>query len=294
MRFFRIFASASKSLLLAGLLGQAAATARAAGRTPPPFTVEPSTVTAGRTFSVVVKNRRPPPAARLRYDGNAARFYEIAPRTWRALMGVKPTDSGGVRIATVTWRGKHAPIAIVRVVPGNYPVSRIRLAPARDRLYTSGAVGRDAERVAAYYKEPGLTERRWNAAFLTPSTGVITTVFGARRQYGDRPATSPHSGTDIANKAGTPIVAPAAARVVFAEWLESFGHTVLLDHGQGVFTYYIHMKERLVQKGQEVQTAQPIGRMGAEGVATGPHLHWSMVVSGEKVDPFEWTERFVP
>ena len=69
MRFFRIFASASKSLLLAGLLGQAAATARAAGRTPPPFTVEPSTVTAGRTFSVVVKNRRPPPAARLRYDG---------------------------------------------------------------------------------------------------------------------------------------------------------------------------------------------------------------------------------
>jgi murein DD-endopeptidase MepM/ murein hydrolase activator NlpD len=294
MPFFRIFASANKTVLPAGLLVLAAATVRAAGRTPPPFTVEPSTVTAGRTFSVVVKNRRPPPEARLRYDGNAARFYEIAPRTWRALMGVKPTDAGGVRIATVTWRGQHAPTALVRVVPGNYPVSRIRLAPARDRLYTSGAVGRDAERVAAYYKEPGLTERRWNAAFLTPSTGVISTVFGARRQYGDRPATSPHSGTDIANKAGTPIVAPAAGRVAYADWLESFGHTVLLDHGQGVFTYYIHMKERLVQKGQDVLAAQPIGLMGAEGVATGPHLHWSMVVSGEKVDPFEWTERFIP
>ncbi|MBK9057128.1 MAG: hypothetical protein IPL82_04720 [Elusimicrobia bacterium] len=138
MRFFRIFASASKSLLLAGLLGQAAATARAAGRTPPPFTVEPSTVTAGRTFSVVVKNRRPPPAARLRYDGNAARFYEIAPRTWRALMGVKPTDSGGVRIATVTWRGKHAPIAIVRVVPGTIP-SAVSAWPPRGTAYTPPA-----------------------------------------------------------------------------------------------------------------------------------------------------------
>lgn len=294
MRCSPLSASASRVLGVVALLLGAAVGARAAGRTPPPFVVEPSTVTAGRTFAVVLKNRRPPPEARLRFDGNAARFYEIAPRTWRALMGVKPTDPGGVRVATVTWRGKHAFTTTVRVVPGNYPVSRIRLAPARDRLYTSGAVGRDAERVAALYKEPGILERRWTEAFLTPSTGVISTVFGARRQYGDRPATSPHSGTDIANKAGTPIVAPAAGRVAYADWLESFGHTVLLDHGQGVFTYYIHMKERLVQKGQDVLAAQPIGLMGAEGVATGSHLHWSMVVSGEKVDPFEWTERFIP
>lgn len=294
MRCFPISASASRALFLAALVALTTAAARAAGRTPPPFAVEPSTVTAGRTFAVTVKNRRPPPEARLRFDGNTARFYEIAPRVWRALMGVNPTAPGGVVIATVTWRGKTAFAVPVPVTAGSYPVSRIRLAPARDRLYTSGAVGRDAETVAAFYREPGLTERRWNAAFLTPSTGVITTVFGARRQYGDRPATSPHSGTDIANKAGTPIVAPAPGRVAYADWLESFGHTVLLDHGQGVYTYYIHMKERLVQKGQDVLTAQPIGLMGAEGVATGPHLHWSMVVSGEKVDPFEWTERFVP
>jgi murein DD-endopeptidase MepM/ murein hydrolase activator NlpD len=133
-------------------------------------------------------------------------------------------------------------------------------------------------------------EKLWSGVFVFPTTGVITSVFGARRAYGNRPPGPGHSGTDIANMEGTPVTAPAPGVVVFADWLDSFGNAVALDHGQGVFTYYLHMKQKTVQVGDRVQTGSQLGFMGKEGIATGPHLHWSMVVGGEKVSALEWTE----
>ena len=98
-------------------------------------------------------------------------------------------------------------------------------------------------------------------------------------------------GITIATEAGAQIVAPAQGRVVFAGRLESFGHTVVLDHGQGVYSYYLHMVSRAVKPGQRVKRGRLVGLRGSEGVATGPHLHWSLVVGGVRVDPLEWVER---
>jgi murein DD-endopeptidase MepM/ murein hydrolase activator NlpD len=182
----------------------------------------------------------------------------------------------------------------VRVADGRYPTSRIRLAPKKDALYTSGAVARDGKRIAAHFSRPGNPQKMWDGPFLWPSTGVVTSVFGARRSYGGRPPSGAHSGLDLANKEGTLIVAPAPGRVALCEWMESFGNVVLLDHGQGVFSYYLHMKAATVAEGAVVQTGDALGIMGREGVATGPHLHWSLTVAGERVDPVEWTERAIP
>jgi murein DD-endopeptidase MepM/ murein hydrolase activator NlpD len=65
----------------------------------------------------------------------------------------------------------------------------------------------------------------------------------------------------------------------------------VLEHGQGVFTYYLHMEKSFVNEGDTLKPGDPIGQMGSLGISTGPHLHWSMVVGGERVDPVEWTER---
>jgi lysostaphin len=131
----------------------------------------------------------------------------------------------------------------------------------------------------------------WSNFFVLPTTGIISSPYGARRAYTHRTTYTAHTGTDIANDPGTPIVAPNRGRVVFAQWLDSFGHSVVLDHGLGVYSYYLHMKETSVKKGDLLEPGAPIGLMGAEGLATGPHLHWSFVVSGERVEPLEWTER---
>lgn len=292
MRFSRLFVLASSG----GLWLVIGGTIPAHGRGPR-FEITPSTVTAGRTLSVTIHGRGTFRDARVRWGKREARFYKIQRKRWRALVGVPSIQDPGLLPIQVFLRSTDETPKIIlsaSVTEGGYPVSHIRLSPARDKLYTSGAVERDAARIASFYQNPGDERRLWHDRFLWPSTGVVTTVFGARRRYGDRPATSPHSGTDIANAAGTPILAPAPGRVVLAEWLDSFGHTVLLDHGQGVYSYYLHMQARSVESGTQVRTGDPLGLMGKEGVATGPHLHWSLVVSGEKVDPLEWTEREIP
>jgi murein DD-endopeptidase MepM/ murein hydrolase activator NlpD len=196
------------------------------------------------------------------------------------------------------WRDEDGRVGTVTrtftVRPGNYPVGRIRLSKLKDRLLTDGRVERDAAYLNDFYRAPTETHRLWRGPFLRPVEGIVTSVFGARRSYGRRPATTPHMGIDLGAPAGTPVLAANHGRVRFARWLESFGHTVLIDHGQGVFTYYLHMQNSEVAEGARVERGDPIGLVGQEGIATGPHLHWSLVVGGVRVDPAEWLETEIP
>lgn len=273
-----------------------AAAARAAGRKPPAlaFEVEPSTVTAGRTLVVRLKTAAPIQQPRLVSGSRAAAFYPVSTGTWRALWGVSSQEPAGEKTlrAEALWR-KRVVVATVTfsVADGGYPISRIPLTKQQDNLFTSGQLAADNKALAEAYGRAPLDRKLWSGYFVWPTTGIISSVFGARRAYGDRPPGSGHSGTDIANAAGTPITAPARGRVVLNRWFDSFGHTVLVEHGQGVFTYYLHMKEASAPEGAMLNPGDPIGLMGKEGLATGPHLHWSMVVGGERVDPVEWTGR---
>ncbi|MBK8575330.1 MAG: M23 family metallopeptidase [Elusimicrobia bacterium] len=177
---------------------------------------------------------------------------------------------------------------------GSYPISRIKLKPEKDALFTSGAVERDGERMAAFYKRPGFPKKLWEGTFLWPATGIVSSGFGSRRSYGARPPTGSHSGVDIANSTGTSVIASAPGHVVLAEPMESFGTVVMLDHGQGIYSYYLHMQSGSVRVGQSVARGQPIGLMGQEGIATGPHVHWSLTVAGVRVDPMEWADKAIP
>ena len=96
---------------------------------------------------------------------------------------------------------------------------------------------------------------------------------------------------DIANKQGTEILAPNSGIIVLSEDMRVHGGTIIISYGQGVFSIFSHLKERLVKKGEEVEKGQLIGTMGQTGLVTGPHLHWGLYVSGVVVDPLEWTRR---
>lgn len=125
----------------------------------------------------------------------------------------------------------------------------------------------------------------FSEAFAWPAQGIISGVYGSQRILNGEPR-SPHYGVDVAAPTGTPVVAPTGARVALAEPDLFFtGGTVILDHGHGLTTTYAHLSAVEVAVGQAVKRGQQIGRIGATGRVTGPHLHWGMDWFDRPLDP---------
>lgn len=147
----------------------------------------------------------------------------------------------------------------------------------------------ELERIrAAREVETGSTG--WRQDFIWPATGRISGRFGSQRIYRGEPG-SYHSGIDVAGATGTPYVAPADGVVILAAeapfTLE--GHLLMIDHGMGLNSAFLHSSELLVREGDRVKQGQTIGRIGATGRATGPHLHWGLMWRGSRLDPLLFT-----
>jgi murein DD-endopeptidase MepM/ murein hydrolase activator NlpD len=126
----------------------------------------------------------------------------------------------------------------------------------------------------------------WRQNFIWPAKGRISGQFGAQRIYAGEPG-SPHSGVDVTGGTGAPVVAPADGVVTLAAaapfTLE--GNLLIIDHGMGLDSAFLHLSKILVKKGDVVKQGQPIGAIGATGRASGPHLHWGMKWKAERIDP---------
>lgn len=126
----------------------------------------------------------------------------------------------------------------------------------------------------------------WQQHFLWPATGRISGVFGSQRIYAGEPG-SPHMGVDVARPTGTPVAAPADGVVVLAATapftLE--GNLLMIDHGMGLVSAFLHLSRIDVKPGERVTRGQPVGAIGMTGRATGPHLHWGMTLGLTKIDP---------
>jgi len=129
------------------------------------------------------------------------------------------------------------------------------------------------------------TPNTWFAeGFRWPVIGPISGVFGSQRILNGQPR-APHLGVDVAAPTGTPIVAPATGTVLLAEPDFYYtGGTIVLDHGHGVTSIYMHMSKLLVRLRQQVQAGEVIGEVGATGRVTGPHLHWGLYWFDRSVD----------
>ena len=126
----------------------------------------------------------------------------------------------------------------------------------------------------------------WRQRFIWPAKGRISGVFGSQRIYAGEPGV-PHNGVDVAGGAGAPVVAPADGVVVLAAdspfTLE--GHLVMVDHGMGLSSTFLHLSRIDVKRGQVVKQGDPIGAIGMTGRATGPHLHWGLRWREARLDP---------
>jgi murein DD-endopeptidase MepM/ murein hydrolase activator NlpD len=126
-----------------------------------------------------------------------------------------------------------------------------------------------------------------------PTDGPILNSFGRRRIINGEPR-NPHTGEDIAAPEGAPVVASNSGVVrLIADHFFS-GHSVFIDHGDGLYTMYFHLSKALVVPSQRVRKGEMIGLVGASGRATGPHLHWGARLNGARVNPLALTRLRVP
>ena len=130
-------------------------------------------------------------------------------------------------------------------------------------------------------------ERLWDGKFRVPLDGVTTGAnFGKRRILNGNPG-SPHSGLDLPGATGTPVHAAQRGRVVLAEELFFAGNAVVVDHGLGIYTFYGHLSQIDVKVGDTLEPGTVLGKVGATGRVTGPHLHWGLAVERARVNPLQ-------
>lgn len=127
------------------------------------------------------------------------------------------------------------------------------------------------------------SERLWTT-FERPVDEPVSSVFGKRRMMNGKPR-SPHSGTDFRSPTGTPVGAVSNGRVALVTELFYTGKTVIVDHGEGLFSLYAHLSKSLVEAGHELLVGDILGEVGSTGRSTGAHLHLSVKLLGERVDP---------
>ncbi len=168
----------------------------------------------------------------------------------------------------------------------NYPAQHIRLKDS-SKVTLSPA---DEARAVAEIAEIQKLKRHWrdeeavDSRFIQPAAGRLASRFGLRRFFNGE-ARAPHSGLDVAIPRGTPIKATARGTVLAVGDYFFNGKTVFVDHGNGLISMVCHLDRIDVQAGDPVNQGQRVGLSGMTGRASGPHLHWSMVLNGVMVDP---------
>ena len=229
-----------------------------------------------------------PPGSRVEYDGRVLRTTGYG----TVVLGVGRDATGPLRVAVTRPDGSRGGASII-VDPRDWPMERVDGVPPktvepppaiaerirREQAKVTAARSRDDDR--ADFARP----------FIRPVEGRISGRFGSGRIYNGKPGAG-HSGMDIAAPTGTPVKAPAAGIVTFADpGLYLTGGTVLIDHGHGVSSNFLHLSRIDVAVGDRVEQGEVFAAVGATGRATGPHLHWGMNWFNVRVDPLLVLER---
>lgn len=215
----------------------------------------------------------------------AGRTLRVSPEG-RFAFGVGRDASGPLTVRITRTDGKVL-THFVAVTPRDWPVERIDGVPPATVNPPPAIAARIREEQARVAKARLRDDPRNDFAqsFIWPVPGRVSGRFGNQRVYNGEPG-SAHSGMDLAAPEGTPVRAPAAGVVSFADpGLYLTGGTVVLDHGHGISSNFLHLSRLDVKPGDRVEQGQAIGAVGATGRATGPHLHWGMNWFDVRIDP---------
>lgn len=248
----------------------------------PKIVLEPNAPGPGDIMVVTVKNADGPVEGV--FDKKKI-FFNPSRNFYQAVVGIDLLTEPGKYDLDITVNNTTIH-RTVKVSKKAYPVQRLTLPKDMVELSpeNEARAEREQERVAALW--PKWSDRLWSGDFVNPRPGDISTIFGVKRFINHIPK-SPHTGVDVSAHEGDPVVAPNNGIVAMVDVLFFSGNTVILDHGQGIYSMFFHLSKVLVEPGKAVKKGDVIGLVGATGRATGPHLHWGVRVQGARVDPLE-------
>ena len=212
--------------------------------------------------------------------------------TLHGLIGVDLEKAPGRYEWKVSWPGPEGDSlscsAFVTVHAGKFPTERLKVEKqfVQPDPEQQKRAEEDQKKMRVIY-DTVTPERLWDGKFQLPLKDVTTGGNFGRRRILNGEARSPHAGIDFPAAAGTPVFASQSGKVVLAEDLYYSGNTVVLDHGYGIYTLYAHLSEIGVPPGVMVKSGQEIGKVGATGRVTGPHLHWGLTIDHARVNAME-------
>ncbi|HTW57111.1 MAG TPA: M23 family metallopeptidase [Terriglobales bacterium] len=219
--------------------------------------------------------------------------YDASTKTWFALAGVSFETNPGVYTLDLSGEraSANAPLSFTRklsVARAKYPQIKAQLSV--DQKFTEPTPEQlkeieESKKVKEDYLNRVSFAREWSGRFIAPADAAISDVFGSERIFNSGKTSSPHQGLDYRVPTGTPVAAMNDGTVLLARPLYYEGGFVVLDHGQGLLTLYLHLSEFKVKEGDFVKRGQEIALSGGTGRATGPHLHVAVRWQGTYLDP---------
>ncbi|OQX72996.1 MAG: hypothetical protein B6D59_06835 [Campylobacteraceae bacterium 4484_4] len=252
-------------------------------------------VANGKTFMITAKPGKNEPIERIyaAFEGKRYPFYRNPIHPKRGYYVLIPIDyhatphRARVTVVTVKNGEKRYKSRWIRIIKGRYPKESLTVSAAKARLSAEDRKRVDREykeAMAIYLKE---TKRpRFRSRFRLPLKSRITSPYGTARLF-NHLLKSYHSGTDFKAKTGTPIKAANSGRAVLVKNRFFAGNSVVIDHGEGIYTGYYHLSGFCVKAGDFVKKGDIIGYAGSTGRVTGPHLHLSTTLHGMQVDPLQ-------
>jgi murein DD-endopeptidase MepM/ murein hydrolase activator NlpD len=230
--------------------------------------------------------------------------FDPKSKTWYALGGVSLETAPGTYALELTGETVAAKLPSQKVSfsrkfavgKGKYPKIEVKLSveskftepsPEQQKQIQEG------QEIKKNYLSRVTPEREWSGKFSEPAEAAISDVFGSQRIFNGK-TSSPHLGLDFRVPSGTPVEAMNDGAVLLARPLYFEGNFVVLDHGQGLLTLYLHLSEFKVKEGDHVKRGQVIGLSGGTGRATGPHLHVAVRWQGTYLDPAKLMQLQLP
>jgi hypothetical protein len=250
----------------------------------------PEVIVEGTLFAVIVEGGEPAVVGVSgRFAGSTLHFREEPDGAWTAAAGA-PLDSAGPRsldLVITHADGSRSDRALtVPVQRGEYRMEQLGVAPQFGRPQPPEIQRRmaaEAARARAVAERSHETPRMWELPIVPPRESRITSGFGHGRSFNGQ-VQSRHTGVDFAGAVGAPVRAPARGIVALVDDFYLGGGVIYLDHGAGLITGYLHLSAKDVAEGDVVEPGQVIGRVGATGRVTGPHLHWIVRYGGQSLD----------
>ena len=241
-------------------------------------------VEQGQAFQVSFREKKK--NVRLNFLDQEAPCY-LNESLWECFAAVPADSKTGEESLKILSGDREISNLKVKILAVLFPTETLNLSEDKKALLTHPGREQELKKIRAALATES-QEKFWEGKFIRPVEGKIESSYGERRWVNGKIKSGYHRGTDIASEESTPILSFNHGTVLLAGMFIEEGNMVMVDHGQGLISAYLHLSKIRVKKGQKIKRGDAVGNVGTTGVVTSPHLHFGVYIHGTPVNPLFW------